>query len=225
MNRNGIAGECVQHQHVECLQLAPGGFPLEGKPGVSRDNHHGGPRVLQEMEIRLRAQGEPDHCRIDFVETKLVVRLTVRHESPDSKADHTHAQLAWCRSSSPWIVAEKKPDPRALLVIGGWKIAQARIREFRSVHGVSTDEIDGTQVVKDVLDAKEIPLLKQDVLRGEKCVRIRNHQENTDESKCCRGLPWEIILTQDLDRALSSPVQQGADEQRSEERRVGKECR
>ena len=83
MDRDGVAGKGVEHDHVEAL-LAGAFFPEQAQPAVTEHDLHLRRRIGEEGEVVARRL---HHLRVELVEAEQVPAPPVDDDGPGPEPD------------------------------------------------------------------------------------------------------------------------------------------
>src|SRR5581483_9183437 len=122
VHRNRIAGECVDHEHIEALRR----LALETQARIAQCDLDGGVAVGEIAEL---AACDRRHSGIDVVEPVHVALRTPHGQRARTEADHTDAQRLETRMNR----FEQTSDARGRGVIGRGLAAQLRREVLRPV--------------------------------------------------------------------------------------------
>src|SRR5260370_4141382 len=92
VNGDRIAGEGVNHQHIEILMFPSFQFARHGNARVSADYLDARGTILNVAEIR-RVSRKLDHPRIDFVEPHRVAHPAICRHRPDSQTNYADPEV------------------------------------------------------------------------------------------------------------------------------------
>src|ERR1700730_4732200 len=85
MNGNGVAGESVEHEHIEVLRR---GLPFPRQTCIARHHFDFVPPSFQKMKL---GASNTFHVFVDFVEPKRVARTGIGGNRADAEPDDTHS--------------------------------------------------------------------------------------------------------------------------------------
>src|SRR5580700_5684862 len=85
MQGNGVAGEGVQHEHVEVLGL---GLAFQRQPRVAMDNFNPASTSLEKMKL---GASNAFHVFVDFIELERISLTGIGGKCANAESDDTHS--------------------------------------------------------------------------------------------------------------------------------------